>query len=400
MSDDDFMSPEIRAEWEEHKEQLRRKKPRAERSNGEAGDELITVCAATITPRRINWFWRDRFARGKVGVLGGHPDEGKSLILADMIARATRGSNWPCGEGQAPVGNVIMLTAEDDLGDTVIPRLIAAGADLNRVHLVPMVRKADGKNRTFSLLTDLEMLERKITEIGSVVLVGIDPLSAYFGIGKMDTYRTSDVRGVMAPLATLAQEHNPAIVGVMHFNKNVSVTNAMLRFSDSLAFVAASRHAFVVTRDPDDQGRRLFLKAKNNLAAESKGLSYLIHALVIGADEEGCMDAPCVAWGTEHVAMTANEALTASAGSSDEPSATDDCIHFLKVELVEGPVPVREVERRAVEACLLGEGKSLNQSKPFRQARKELGIISSKGGLQEGWTLAMPKKPWPPEDAL
>src|SRR5262249_32754273 len=198
-------------------------------------DALITVRAIDIKPKRIKWFWQNRFALGKVGHIGGHPDEGKSLILADMAARATRGESWPCNEGRAPLGNAIILTAEDDLDDTVIPRLIAAGADLKRVYIVQMVKKADGGSRTFSLLTDLEMLERKIAEIGNVVFVGIDPLTAYFGVGKIDAYRTTDVRGVMTPLATLAQKHNLTIVGVLHFNKNVNVTNAMLRFSDSLA---------------------------------------------------------------------------------------------------------------------------------------------------------------------
>src|SRR5262249_20071286 len=153
-------------------------------------DELVTVCAGDVKPKRIKWFWQDRFARGKVGAVGGHPDEGKSLILAYMIARATRGDSWPCNEGRAPIGNVVLLTAEDDLDDTVIPRLIAAGADRNRVYIIHMVKKADGGSRTFSLLTDLEMLERKIAEIGNVVFVGIDPLTAYFGVGKIDAYRT------------------------------------------------------------------------------------------------------------------------------------------------------------------------------------------------------------------
>jgi putative DNA primase/helicase len=137
------------------------------------------VCAADIKPKRIGWFWPNRFARGKVGVLGGHPDEGKSLILADMIARASRGDSWPCNEGRAPIGNVVFLTAEDDLDDTMIPRLIAAGADRKRVYFMQMVKKTGGGSRTFSLLTDLELLERKVVEIGDVVFVGIDPLSAY-----------------------------------------------------------------------------------------------------------------------------------------------------------------------------------------------------------------------------
>jgi hypothetical protein len=363
-------------------------------------DELVTVCAANIKPKRIDWFWPNRFARGKVGLIGGHPDEGKSLIIADMIARATRGDDWPCGEGHAPMGNAILLTAEDDLDDTVIPRLIAAGADLNRVYIVPMVKKADGGSRMFSLLTDLEMLERKIEEIGDVALVAIDPVSAYLGIGKMDSYRSSDVRGVMAPLVALGQKHDLAMVGILHFNKNANVTNAMLRFSDSVAFVAAARHAFVVTKDPDNEGRRLFLRAKNNLAADSKGLAYSIHVPVVATDAIGDIVAPCIAWSNQHVNMTAEEALTAAAGNDAEPTATDDAIDFLGKALADGRLPVKEAERQAVEAGLLAEGKPIGHSKPFRTARKALGVITDKGGMRAGWTWELPKMPREPEDAL
>jgi putative DNA primase/helicase len=362
-------------------------------------NELVTVCAADIKPKRIEWFWQNRFALGKVGLIGGHPDEGKSLILTDMLARATRGGELPCGEGHAPNGNVILLTAEDDLEDTAIPRLIAAGADLKRVHIVTMVKKADGGGRTFSLLTDIEMLKLKIVEIGDVVAIGIDPLSAYFGVGKIDAYRTTDVRGVMTPLAALAQKHNLAIVGVLHFNKNVNVTNAILRFSDSLAFVAAARHAFVVMKDPDNEGRRLFLKAKNNLTADSKGLAYAFDAPVVASDAIGDMVAPCIAWATQHVSITATEALAAAIGGNDEPTATDDAVDFLRKSLADGPLPVKEVERQAVEAGLLGEGKPIGQSKPFRTARKALGIITDKGGMRKGWTWELPKMPCKAEDA-
>ena len=367
---------------------------------GARKDELVTVCADDIKPKRIEWFWPNRFARGKVGLLGGHPDEGKSLILTDMLARATVGDEYPCGEGRAPIGNVFLLTAEDDLDDTVIPRLMAAGAVLKRVHIVKMVKKADGSGRTFSLLTDLVMLEQTIVRIGNVVAVGIDPVSAYFGVGKMDSYRTTDVRGVMAPLATLAQKHNLAIVGTLHFNKNINVTNAMLRFSDSLAFVAAARHAFVVMKDPDNEGRRLFLKAKNNLAANSDGLAYSFQAPVVATDATGDLVAPCIAWSSQRVGITATEALAAAIGGNDEPTATDDAVDFLRKVLAEGPLPVKDIERQAVEAALLGEGKPIGQSKPFRNARQALGIITDKTGMREGWTWALPKMPSKAEDAL
>src|SRR5262249_29920985 len=159
----------------------------------------------------------------KIALIVGLPDEGKGLTISDIIARITRGSPWPCNEGHAPLGNVILLSAEDDRKDTIIPRLVAAGADLTRVHIIKMMHEA-GKERMFSLVTDLYALRQKIIAIGNVTMVGIDPISAYLGIGKVDSFRATDVRAVLGPLKELAEELNIAIVAIMHFNKKTDVT--------------------------------------------------------------------------------------------------------------------------------------------------------------------------------
>jgi hypothetical protein len=78
-----------------------------------------------------------------------------------MAARVTHGLEWPCEEGVAPQGNVVLLTAEDDPRDTVVPRLAAAAADLDRGVIVQMVRHGRGKNRMLSLVTDIELLRRR-----------------------------------------------------------------------------------------------------------------------------------------------------------------------------------------------------------------------------------------------
>src|SRR5262249_55577804 len=158
--------------------------------------------------------------------------------------------------------------------------------------------------------SDLPLLRQKIEKIGNVVLIIIDPLSAYLGVGKVDTHRQSDVRGVLGPLAELAAEKQLAIIGVMHFNKKADVTDAMLRIADSLAFVAASRHAYIVVDDPEHE-RRLFVKAKNNLAPDTKALSYMIGAIHVGHDQsiDQPIYAPHVMWGPVHVNVTASEAM-------------------------------------------------------------------------------------------
>jgi hypothetical protein len=122
-----------------------------------------------------------------------------------MVAKVTTGGPWPMKEGKAPLGNVVYLQCEDGVSDTVVPRLKAAGADLTRVHIVNMIEEEPGKKRMFSLRDDLHRLRKKILEIGDVVLVLIDPISAYMSGatagGRIDTFRTSDVRAVLGPVA-------------------------------------------------------------------------------------------------------------------------------------------------------------------------------------------------------
>jgi hypothetical protein len=179
---------------------------------------LESACAADVEMTIVDWLWLERFALGKIGLVVGLPDEGKGLLLSDMIARVTQGWAWPCGEGVAPIGNAILLSAEDDPADTVVPRLKAAGADLKRVTIIKMMREA-GTERMFSLVTDLDELQRKAREIGNVKLAVIDPISAYLGIGKVDSFRATDVRAVLGPVKEMAEEDQVAVLGIMHFNK-------------------------------------------------------------------------------------------------------------------------------------------------------------------------------------
>jgi hypothetical protein len=222
--------------------------------------QLADIPATEVKMSTVTWLWPNRFALGKLGIIAGLPDEGKGQLANYIVARVTTGGPWPMGEGRSPIGNVVYLQAEDGLADTVVPRLVAAGADLSRVHLLGLVAE-QGKKRMLSLQTDLELLRRKIIEVGDVKLAVIDPVSAYMGVGKMDSYRTTDVRAVLGPLVDLLEELMIAGVGIMHFNKKVDVTNALLRISDSLAFGAAARHVYGAI-DDSDNGRKLLVRGQ------------------------------------------------------------------------------------------------------------------------------------------
>jgi hypothetical protein len=115
-----------------------------ENASGAAAEErrdyLESTTAAIYELRALDWLWPNRFALGKLGLIVGLPDKGKGLITYSVIACVTSNYPLPCNEGRAPQGRVILLQAEDDLEDTVIPRLMAAGVDRGRVEIINMVR--------------------------------------------------------------------------------------------------------------------------------------------------------------------------------------------------------------------------------------------------------------------
>jgi putative DNA primase/helicase len=370
-----------------------------DRQLSQPGRALITSRASEVAPQRIDWIWPGRIARGKHTTIAGDPGAGKSQVMISIIAAVTTGGELPCREGNAPLGSVIILAAEDGVADTIVPRLLAAGADLKRVHIVTAVRAANG-TRTFNLQADLDMLEQKIAAIGDVCLVCIDPISSY--LGQVDSHKNAELRAVLEPVGRMAENARVGILSVTHFSKGGAGTStkALYRFIGSIAFTAAPRAAFVVLEDPDDKDRRLFLHGKNNLAKPAQGLAFRLAQVFVGKEED--ILASYVVWDGQPVSTTADEALGVSA--KGELTATDDATEFLRTVLSDGPVAVPNLEENARAAGYLRPEQSLSQSKPFRSARKDLGIrpYQPKGVKAGGWFWALPERHMPPEasDAL
>jgi putative DNA primase/helicase len=354
--------------------------------DGANGASLITMRANELEMRGVEWLWPGRFALGKISLIAGLPDYGKGQIAAFIAAVVTAALELPCGEGAAPQGTVIWFNAEDDARDTVLPRLVAAGADTGRVHFVNGTREKDGSKGAFSLITDLPLLREAIKRIGNVVLIIIDPVSAYLGVGRVDSRSQSDVRGMLTPLKELAEEAGAAVIGICHFNKKSDVTSALLRVSDSIAYTAAARSVYVVLDDPDDSASKLFLKAKNNLAADSKALRYGFGVKTIGKDAKlkKDIDAPYIVWHPQHVELSANEVMQAAASGS--AYAKKEAREFLLDRLEAGPVNAEDVTAEA-------EQNGITKRTLFR-AKKDLGVKSRKerGKMGGGWTWELPAK--------
>jgi putative DNA primase/helicase len=348
---------------------------------------LKSAKASSYKMRAVTWAWKDRFAIGSLGLIAGLPDKGKGLVSADIIARCTTGGEWPCNEGKAPKGKVIWFTAEDSIENTVKPRLAAAGADMELVEIVGMAANHDGSERMFNLATDLPLLERLLAEVGDVVMVIIDPVSAYLGAGKINNSSTTDVRAVLAPLTKLAEEKKILVIGIMHFNKKADVTNAMLRVSDSLAYVAAARHVYVIVDDGENEKMRLFVKAKNNMAPDKNALRFGVGSRLVGNDPDTDAEiwAPHVEWDSHTVEVTATEAMEAAEGGG-RGHVRKEAEEFLRTRLASGPVHIDDVEEEAK-----ANGISLNGA--LKRARKKLGVQAwkEKGKLDGRWFWELPK---------
>jgi putative DNA primase/helicase len=345
--------------------------------------ELESMRASDGELRATEWLWRYRFAIGKIGVIAGLPDEGKGQMLCYIIARVTRGLEWPIDEGHCAAGNIVILSAEEDPNTSLFPRLEAAGADRTRVHVIKMVHDSDENGqpckRMFSLISDLERLRQKILEVGDVRAVLIDPITAYFGINKMDSYRDTDVRAVLGPLKELAEEVRAAVIAVMHFNKKMDVTNALLRVSNSLAFVGLPRHVYAVI-DDDENDRKLLVRAKNNDAAKSVNQTLAFHFEVkqVGFDiklnEPIC--APCIVWEPNYVDVTATEAMQA-ASENKSPGGRDNAKKFVLNLLAGGQeIPATEV-KSAGEANGLS-WRTINRAKEELKEKDGFDIIIDK----------------------
>jgi putative DNA primase/helicase len=218
----------------------------------------------------------------------------------------------------------------------------------------------------------------KIEEIPSLVMVVIDPLAAHVGIGQVNSSRTTDIRAALTPLVRIAQDKRLSVIGVMHFNKSQNVTNAMLRISDSLAFVAQARHCYVAIEDPEMEGRFLFVRAKNNLGARSRqALAYGITTRPVAVDG-GNVDVPCVAWDLKHVDGRATYMIEQALGPrTGRPGKAEDAIEFLRAELAEGSLPSEQVFERGRK-----EGFS---DRTLSRAKRAAGLVSRKIGSNGGW---------------
>lgn len=179
---------------------------------------------AEVEPERVEWLWPGRLPIGKLVVLDGDPGCGKSTLTLDLTAHFSAGTILPDGFQPEQGCNVVLLSAEDGPGDTIRPRLDAAGADPTRIVLIEDIVEADPESPE-GVRRRMPRIPDDIAHLGDVVraeqakLVVIDVLAAFL-TGRVDAHRDQDIRGALAPLARMAEATRCCVVAIRHLNKS------------------------------------------------------------------------------------------------------------------------------------------------------------------------------------
>ncbi len=350
-------------------------KPRPAQSATPPAQDASThfVRLSTVEPVALHWRSPGRIAAGKITILDGDPGLGKSTLLCELVARVTRGEPLPGGEREEPRG-VILLSAEDDLHDTIRPRLDAAGGDPRRVISLVSVPDNPANGRPFVVPGDGWILEDMARRLDAALII-IDPLVAYLH-GGISANSDQDVRRALAELKGVGERTGAAIVAVRHLNKSVG-GNPLYRGGGSIGIIGAARCGLLLAPDPDDPERRILAATKGNLGKLPPSLAFRL----VEDRESGVAR---VAWDGE-TRWTAAQLLQASeaAGEQRAPGQLAAARSWLREALAAGPRPATAMQTEA-EAHGYSKGTLV-------RARSAEGIVARKAsGRDGGWTWALP----------
>jgi hypothetical protein len=335
--------------------------------DGRPADQPVGVLLSEVEPEQVEWLWEGRFPLAKISVLEGQPDEGKTALALDIAARVSTGAPMPLDSVAREPAGVVILTAEDGLGDTIRPRLEAAGADLTRIVAarldeLPSLDEAG-----------LQLIEQLVERVSAKFVV-LDPLAAFVP-DRRDTYRDHDMRRTLTPVAALAARTGAAIVMIRHHKKG-DKKDAKEAGGMSVAIGAAARSVYVAATDPEDSERRVLARVKCNLAAPVPSLGYRL--VPAGASVR-------VEWlGVS--TYTADELVNARTDPEAE-SVLGDAVDWLSDYLAAGPKAATAVR---AEAKKMGVA-----DRTLDRAKARLKIHSTKSSAGWIWKLRQSRTPTP-----
>lgn len=256
----------------------------------EVGRSLVATPAAEIAMRAPRWLYELRMPAGAITLLAGREGLGKSTISYDLAARITKGL-LP-GQFHGRPRAVAVVASEDDWSAVVVPRLVAARADLKQVFRVE-AKTEEGRFETVSVPADLDRLAA-LCATRDAALVVVDPIMSVID-ARLDTHKDRDVRQALEPLTRFATTADVAVLALIHINKSVG-TDPLNSIMASRAFSAVARSVLYCMVDPesDDEDRYLFGHPKSNLGPRQATLGYHLIEVKIELDEPAVRSDPVI----------------------------------------------------------------------------------------------------------
>lgn len=341
-------------------------------------DGVILKRGSDIEPQAIEWLWNGWLPRGKFVLLAGQPGTGKTTISNALAATVSIGGRFPDG-ARCAAGNVLIWSGEDDVADTLLPRLIAAGADRARCYFVTAAR-VDSEIVTFDPARDMLSLLSSIQAIGGVDLLVVDPV---VGAVTGDSHKNTEVRRGLQPLVDLAAATNASVLGISHFSKGGQGLDPTQRVIGSVAFAAVARVVMVAAKVKGEEGKdsRILARSKSNVGPDDGGFEYFLEM----TEALPGIEASRVAWGSA-VAGSARELLTDPAEDEDQTTASDAATMLRECMSGPGWFPATSVTKSMTEAGF--------SKKQVRLAGKKLGLEAKKGtnGPHDGWYWKLPEQ--------
>ena len=341
---------------------------RIEAADGQPLSEgVILESAALIPPKAVQWLWHSWLAMGKLHILGGVPGTAKTTIALALAATVSSGGRFPDGS-TIPPRSVVIWSSEDDVEDTIIPRLIANRADRDRCHIVRAIHDKRGKRRLFDPSKDLPQLQAALEKSNDTGLVILDSLAdAVTG----DSHKNAEVRRSLFPVRELAEAANLAVLGIAHFNKSVG-SDAMSRIMGSVGFAGMAR--LVMVAFAHQEHGHLLMRAKSNFGPDNGGYQYEVQQTPL--QNHIGLSASQILWGN-HVEGNATDLLRQGETGDDRPAATKNARTFLKNLLSGGAVQQATVEQSAQKAKV--------SMRTLHRIKKELQVHSKRVGNLWYW---------------
>lgn len=323
------------------------------------------VRLSDVMPEELVPLWYPYILRRKPNTLAGDAGLGKSFLTHALAAAVSNGHALPGEPGHGTGAqvrepeSVVIASAEDGIGDTVAPRLIALGANMSKIHAITGVRvtteSGETHEQSLTLKHHLAQIEDAIRSLGDVALLVIDPLSGYIG-ADVEIAKSNESRPILSASGRLAEEHNLAVLFVMHLNRKTG-DKANYRLAGSQEVYNASRSVLVVGVDPKDPNRRVLSHLKHNLTPEGQSRVFEIR--------EGRF-----LWaGTSD--LTA-EQLMAQPATDEERSLREEAADWLHEQLQSGPMLTKDLKTAAAR-----DGFSW---RTIERAKTDLGIKGRRSG--------------------